>query len=468
LQEPPDGVQGRGQLLQLRRFGGADDVDQAEGELEVGGRAVESFGDVGERRMQPGHGEAALLGIQRLLQRPEVEEGRVGQHLCEALGIGDAAAVLGRGGAAAARCDRVGGVIGRAPDGLDLQPDPPVVAVVVDVAEGVAHILQGLVQAHLGGGQALVLPLLDIEGTQAKLRARVEGGSAAQLEPAPDRRSRLLEVHAHREDRGRPERGAAQVRARHLCTGDGARAHEGPEYLVDLVRGDLRDDLVEASAEVSVGTVGWSHGYTVVGGGRGSRRPGAGGHLSWSGDLLAIACAAQTGSASPTLLGKRGRSPFIGQTSARISASSEVCFSWKARAMTSPYAQGQKNPYWGPPRHPGPPPHYLPPPVPQSSGALAIIAFIGSLVAFFFGWVPFIGLGLGLIFLLLSVLAVLKPTLRGMAITGIVLSTLATLTSLVTTGIVVLGIIGANSPPSSAGASPAPSYTAEDFQETDE
>lgn len=145
-----------------------------------------------------------------------------------------------------------------------------------------------------------------------------------------------------------------------------------------------------------------------------------------------------------------------------------MCFSWKARAMTSPYAQGQKNPYWGPPRRPGPPPHYLPPPVPQSSGALAIIAFIGSLVAFFFGWVPFIGLGLGLIFLLLSVLAVLKPTLRGMAITGIVLSTLATLTSLVTTGIVVLGIIGANSPPSSAGASPAPSYTAEDFQETDE
>src|SRR5699024_5454016 len=496
LQEPPDGVQGRGQLLQLRRFGGADDVDQAEGELEVGGRAVESFGDVGERRMQPGHGEAALLGIQRLLQRPEVEEGRVGQHLCEALGIGDAAAVLGRGGAAAARCDRVGGVIGRAPDGLDLQPDPPVVAVVVDVAEGVAHILQGLVQAHLGGGQALVLPLLDIEGTQEKLRARVEGVAAereavqvivepveadlddavhlgegeiaAQLEPAPDRRSRLLEVHAHREDRGLPERGAAQVRARHLCTGDGARAHEGPEYLVDLVRGDLSDDLVEASAEVSVGTVGWSHGYTVVGGGRGSRRPGAGGHLSWSGDLLAIACAAQTGSASPTLLGKRGRSPFIGQTSARISASSEGCFSWKARAMTSPSAQGQKNPHWGPPRHPGPPPHYLPPPVPQSSGALAIIAFIGSLVAFFFGWVPFIGLGLGLIFLLLSVLAVLKPTLRGMAITGIVLSTLATLTSLVTTGIVVLGIIGANSPPSSAGASPAPSYTAEDFQETDE
>src|SRR5690625_765296 len=136
--------------------------------------------------------------------------------------------------------------------------------------------------------------------------------------------------------------------------------------------------------------------------------------------------------------------------------------------MTSPYAQGQGSPYWGPPRHLGPPPHHLPPPGPQSSGALAIIAFIGSLVAFFFGWVPFIGLGLGLIFLLLSVLAVLKPALRGMAITGIVLSTLATLTSLVTTGIMVLGIIGASSPPSSAGAGTAPSYTAEDFQETDE
>src|SRR5699024_9775851 len=70
--------------------------------------------------------------------------------------------------------------------------------------------------------------------------------------------------------------GAAQVRARHLCTGDGPRAHEGPEHLVDLVRGDLRDDLVEASAEVSVGTVGWSHGYTVVGGWAGVPATGRG------------------------------------------------------------------------------------------------------------------------------------------------------------------------------------------------
>lgn len=136
--------------------------------------------------------------------------------------------------------------------------------------------------------------------------------------------------------------------------------------------------------------------------------------------------------------------------------------------MTSPYAQGQGSPYWGASRHPAPPPHYLPPPGPQSSGVLAIIAFIGSLIAFFFGWVPFVGLGLGLLFLLLSVLAVLKPTFRGMAVAGIVLSTLATLTSLVTTGIIVLGMIGANNAPSSAGTSSSPSYAAEDFQETDE
>src|SRR5699024_9775850 len=83
---------------------------------------------------------------------------------------------------------------------------------------------------------ALVLPLLDIEGAQEKLRARVEGVAAereavqmvvepveadlddavhlgegeiaAQLEPAPDRRSRLLEVHAHRAARALPGRGA--------------------------------------------------------------------------------------------------------------------------------------------------------------------------------------------------------------------------------------------------------------------
>lgn len=142
-------------------------------------------------------------------------------------------------------------------------------------------------------------------------------------------------------------------------------------------------------------------------------------------------------------------------------------FSKKARLMTSPYAPERGGPYWGS-HQPTPPPHYLPPPGPQSSGALAIIAFIGSLIAFFFGWVPFVGLGLGLLFLLLSVLAVLKPTLRGMAVAGIVLSTLATLTSLVTTGIVVLGMIGASNEPSSAGPSSSPSYTADDFEETDE
>ena len=108
-------------------------------------------------------------------------------------------------------------------------------------------------------------------------------------------------------------------------------------------------------------------------------------------------------------------------------------------------AAGYGEPAWGPARPPVQQP-YPPSLGPQPSGALAIVAFIASLVAFFFGWVPFLGLALGAIGLLLSIIAVRTPVLRGLSIAGIVLSTIAGLTSLVTTGLFLLALLGSSGP----------------------
>jgi len=107
----------------------------------------------------------------------------------------------------------------------------------------------------------------------------------------------------------------------------------------------------------------------------------------------------------------------------------------------------------------------MPPQTPQPSTALAVISFIVSIIAFFFGWVPFIGLFLGLVGLVLAVLAVRKPVLRGLAIAGIVLSMLAALTSLVTTGLFVIALASDSSGSPTASAE---SYAPEDFVEIDE
>lgn len=109
----------------------------------------------------------------------------------------------------------------------------------------------------------------------------------------------------------------------------------------------------------------------------------------------------------------------------------------------------------------------VPPQGPRPSGALAIIAFIVSLVAFLCGWIPFLGLLLAATGLLLSVFAVRKPTLRGLAITGIVLSVIAGLTSLVTSALFTLAMIGESGSSSSRPES-KPSYSPEDFVEIDE
>lgn len=88
---------------------------------------------------------------------------------------------------------------------------------------------------------------------------------------------------------------------------------------------------------------------------------------------------------------------------------------------------------------------YQPDPTsPQPSGALAIIGFIAGIVAFLCGWIPFVGLVLDIVGLLLSILAVRKPKLRGLAVTGIVLSTSAALTSLVTTSLFVIALPGSS------------------------
>lgn len=136
--------------------------------------------------------------------------------------------------------------------------------------------------------------------------------------------------------------------------------------------------------------------------------------------------------------------------------------------MTGNSSSGYGQTYWNPqaPRPGGPSASFPPPPAPQPSSALAILAFITSIIAFMTGWVPFLGLGLGLLGLLLSVLAVRKQHLRGLSVAGIVMSTLATLTSLVTTGLLLLAMFSDSS--SSTRTQAAETYSASDFVEVDE
>ena len=133
--------------------------------------------------------------------------------------------------------------------------------------------------------------------------------------------------------------------------------------------------------------------------------------------------------------------------------------------MTYPSVGGPSSSGWAP-QYPSPPQLHFPPTGPQPSSALAIISFITSLIAFFFGWIPFLGLFLGALGLGLAIFAIRKPVLRGLAVTAIILSTIAALTSLVTTGIFVLALLtgGDSSPEDKVAASYAP----EDFVEIDE
>lgn len=131
--------------------------------------------------------------------------------------------------------------------------------------------------------------------------------------------------------------------------------------------------------------------------------------------------------------------------------------------MSYPSANGYTPPAWN--HQYGPPQQYMPPQGPQPSSALAITSFITGIIAFLFGWVPFLGLLLGIAGLILSIVAVRKPVLRGLAVAGITLSTLATLTALVTTGLFVLALLSSGA--STTAAAPE-SYSPEEFVEVDE
>lgn len=278
VQEPQHGVQRRLQLIVLRRLRGTHHVDEAQRDLERGGRAVEQCDDVRERRMRSGHRETALARLRRLVHRLEVEEGRVRQHLGEALGVGDATAVLGRGGAATTDGDRARGVLGRGADGLDRPLQLPTVAVVIDVLHAVARLLEGLVQSDLGDGDALAIALLGVEGAQEQLRAPVErvptqceavqvvAGPVerdlqdlvdvrerevrAELETPSDRRGRVLEVDADGQDLRVGQRWATLFRRLRPQFTKASRAEQTVDHTGHLLGGHVVDDLVESSRDV--------------------------------------------------------------------------------------------------------------------------------------------------------------------------------------------------------------------------
>jgi len=70
-------------------------------------------------------------------------------------------------------------------------------------------------------------------------------------------------------------------------------------------------------------------------------------------------------------------------------------------------------------------------------GGLAITAIIVSGLAFVSGWLPFFGVLLAVVGLVLSILAVRNPRARALGIVGIVLSALGLLSS----GFLTLGLL---------------------------
>jgi|GEM_PF-807929 len=102
-------------------------------------------------------------------------------------------------------------------------------------------------------------------------------------------------------------------------------------------------------------------------------------------------------------------------------------------------------------------PHHGGPPPARPTNVVAIVALIAGVIAFLTGLVPVLGLLLGIAAVVLGVLGLRKAKVlhgsgKGLAITGIVLGSIALLTSLLTT--VLAGAIGASS--SDTATSPAP------------
>lgn len=152
-------------------------------------------------------------------------------------------------------------------DLLQTQHVLPVIAVVVEIYQFVAGLLQHLVEAHVGGRYAVPLTLLvgteehlrctvertaaereavqvgvpPIEGHLDHLMDDVEGEVGAQVEPAPDRRASTSEIDANAVERGLGAVGAAQL---------GALRADVPEQTPDRSRIGVAPDGAEHGAQL--------------------------------------------------------------------------------------------------------------------------------------------------------------------------------------------------------------------------
>jgi len=90
-------------------------------------------------------------------------------------------------------------------------------------------------------------------------------------------------------------------------------------------------------------------------------------------------------------------------------------------------------------RKPPPPPAYTPPPRVAASG-LSIAALVVGIGAFLIGWIPFAGAVIGIVGIVLGSMAVRTARGRGFAITGLVLSVIATITSVLMVFVVLVWI----------------------------
>ncbi|MFZ1301919.1 MAG: DUF4190 domain-containing protein [Candidatus Microsaccharimonas sp.] len=80
------------------------------------------------------------------------------------------------------------------------------------------------------------------------------------------------------------------------------------------------------------------------------------------------------------------------------------------------------------------------PPVHSATNGLAIASMVVGIVAFISGWIPFWGLLAGIAAVVLGILALKKPTAKGLSITGIVTGGLGALTSLLFSVIFIVAL----------------------------
>jgi len=92
-----------------------------------------------------------------------------------------------------------------------------------------------------------------------------------------------------------------------------------------------------------------------------------------------------------------------------------------------------------------PAPHAAPaaPGHPQPTNGLGIAAMILGIIAFIFGWVPFFGFLAGATAVVLGIISLKKPGVKGMGIAGLITGGLAVLWSLFITVIFIIAIVAA-------------------------